>query len=146
MGELRLLCTTFFPTMRRRTTWTIGLIISVFSCKEKFCGEIQLGNRFVVALEQERNQIIYCTSDDYCCDSGWNAVPMGLTDYGSNEKWIIARTKADKYWIIDKEFDIDLDSCMDNQNCHKVLTDHIKGNLTEEEFIKNQTELGVASK
>ena len=125
-----------------RTTLTLVLISTVLSCKESVCGEIQLGSRFVVALEQKRNQIIYCTTDDYCCNSGWNAVPMGLTDYGFDERWIIARTRTDEYWIIDKDFDIDLSNCQD-KDCDKLLTDHIKGNLKPAEFEKQKKELGI---
>ena len=116
--------------------------MTLFSCKEKYCGEIQLGNKFVVALEQKRNEIIYCTSDHYCCDAGWNAVPMGLTDYGFNDRWIIARIRTDKYWIIDKDFDIDLTNC-DETHCDKILRDHIKGNLTRDDFEKMKKELGI---
>lgn len=107
--------------------------MSTISCKEKICGEVQLGNKFVVALEQKRNQIIYCTTDDYCCNSGLNAVPMGLTDYAFNDKWIIAKTLRDGFWIIDKDFDIISENC-EKDNCAETLESHIQGNLTEERF------------
>ena len=108
-------------------------LVSMLSCKEHFCGEIQLGNKFVVALEGSRSQIIYCTSDHYCCDAGLNAVPMGVTGYGFNEKWIIARTKTNEYWIIDKDFD-------DQIPLENTLKDHTIGNLNKEEFEKLKKE------
>ena len=122
-----------------RIALTLILAYCYFSCKEKLCGEIQLGDRFVVALEEKRNQIIYCTTNDYCCNSGLNAVPMGVTDYGFDDRWIIARTSADKYWIIDK----DLKVGSEKEDCYKILVDHIKGNLGLEEFDRLKKELGI---
>ena len=111
----------------------ILMTVLTVSCKETLCGEIQLGNKFVVALEQKRNQIIFCTTNDYCCNSGFNAVPIGLTDYAYDDKWIIAKTVKDGFWIIDKDFDINLDNC-EKENCDEILKSHIQGNLTDERF------------
>ena len=106
------------------------------------CGEIDLGNRFVLYLEQGRNQIIYCTSDDLCCNVGWNAAPSGVTEYGQNDKWIIAKTKADEYWIIDKEFQLDLNNC-DQTRCFEKFESQIKGPLDAVDFNKWKANIGA---
>ena len=58
---------------------------------------------------------------------------MGVTGYGFNEKWIIARTKTNEYWIIDKDFD-------DQIPLENTLKDHTIGNLNKEEFEKLKKE------
>jgi len=122
-------------------------LVSVFlfllstSCKETWCGEKDLGNRFALVSDKPI-QIIFCTTNDTCCDSGWTGVPGGVTEYGFDEKWIIAKREENDYWLIDKDFEIDLTG-FDVPGRYEFYQSHIKGNLTKKELNKIKDSLNI---
>jgi hypothetical protein len=111
------------------------------SCQEWWCGETNLGNRFALVSDKPI-QIIYCTSDNTCCDMGWDAVPLGVTEYGFDEKWIVAKRSENDYWIIDKDFEIDLTG-FDVPGRYEFYQSHIKGNLTKLNFDNIKDSLNI---
>lgn len=123
----------------------ILLLVSLIlfsSCQQWWCGETELGNRFVLVSDKPI-QIIYCTTEDICCNSGWTGVPGNVTDFGFDEKWIIAKRSENDYWIIDKNFEIDLTG-FDVPGRKEFFESHIKGNLTEREFLKMKDSLNIS--
>ncbi len=124
----------------------IGLVLLTLasSCQEWWFGETSLGNRFALVSDKPI-QIIFCTSDNICCDSGWTGVPGGVTEYGFNERWIIAKRSENDYWIIDKDFEIDLTG-FDVPGRYEFYESHIKGNLTKLKFDRMKDSLNISIK
>lgn len=119
------------------------MVLSIFtsSCQETWCGETDLGNRFALVSDKPI-QILFCTSDDICCNSGWIGVPGGVIEYGYDEKWIIAKRDTDDYWIINKDFEIDL-SGFDVPGRYEFYESHITGNLTKLEYERMKDSLNI---
>lgn len=127
----------------KKQFWIISLFTFLLttSCKESWCGEKDLGNRFTLVSDKPI-QIIFCTTNATCCDSGWTGVPGGVTEYGFNKKWIIAKRSENDYWIIDKDFEIDLTG-FDIPGRYKFYQSHLRGNLTKLEFDKMKDSLDI---
>lgn len=124
--------------------WTIfACVVLIVSsgCQEWWCGEVALGNNFALVSDKPI-QIIYCTSENACCDSGWPAVPGGVTEYGFDQRWIIAKRGDSEYWIIDKDFEIDMEG-FDVPGRHEYYDSHIIGKLSESEFIHITDSLNI---
>lgn len=117
-------------------------LILLFSTSCCFNAGKRLGNNFQFIVDNRDFQVIlYC--NDYCCNSGTDAVPPKVVSYNYNSKWIIAKSyDRDKdsiyYWIIDKDFKIEYDEHTD-----KKLKQQIIGNLDSVSFYKKLEELNI---
>lgn len=110
-------------------------------------GAHDFGNNLTL-LEGDRTEdrvIVYCTGRSAgCCDAGIPVIPSRvdtLSQYVQSAtadlNWIIAKTvnkdKSKGYWIIDKNFKIDLAKC-DVVNCDSIIQSHIIGPLDSTDF------------
>jgi hypothetical protein len=116
----------------------IGVSLFLCSC----CGFIKeeyLGNNFRLSeYDNVDRRILY--SDEKCSGSGIEIVPMTVTEYAYNSKWIIAKSRASRfgteyqYWIIDKDFRIDVKT--ESNNFNNVIRSHLIGPLDSLSFIQ----------
>lgn len=139
------------------TAFSLFLLIGISGCNicEEF-GSTYLGNR--IALPEgdkiEDRVIVFCTDSEGCCNGGLPIIPSNsdketsyVDEVRFDDKWIIVRTidqdKLEKrYWIIDKTFKITEKYC-DNIDCEGIISKYTKARLTEAEFEKKKTELGI---
>ena len=132
------------------------------SCVCELFGSHELGNN-IVLLEGDRPEdriIVYCTGrSGGCCSGGVSIIPTYenhikqdmYNEYvegaKSNNKWIIARSyrileKSHKFWIINKNFNIDSLDC-NKIDCDSVIQSHVIGPLDSLIFLEKVKELDV---
>jgi hypothetical protein len=131
----------------------LALIFSGTSCRQMW-GDHPLGNNLDL-LEGDHIQdrvIVFCTGKSGgSCVSGIPVIPSYkdlATWYvqvaESNEKWVIAmamnRNKSNSYWIINKNFKVDL-SNYGKTDCDSILQSHVIGPLNFAEFQNKIQEL-----
>lgn len=109
-------------------------------------GENDLGARFRLVNESKNNVYIeYCLSPS-CCTFGFDVVPSKVDDVAYDKRWIIARTvsekKGDSFWIIDKDFAIDVENCH-QESCKGVVNEHVRGPLKIDEFSTEKNQLQI---
>lgn len=123
-------------------------LLAVASCD--YCsavyGEDKLGSRFTLVKENEDQvYILYCTHGP-CCRSGFNIVPSKVEKINFDNRWVIATSiqanKEESYWVIDKNFEIDLQNC-DATKCDSVIMSHVKGPLGYSEFLQAKESLKI---
>jgi hypothetical protein len=121
-----------------------------------------LGNNLVL-LEGDNKKdraIVYCSGRSFgSCYAGIYVIPTNLqhmengryAEYvetaKSNNKWIIAKsvfvdTKDERYWIMDKDFKLDITNC-DSMNCDSILQSHVKGPFDINSFNGKKSDLGI---
>ncbi len=127
-------------------------IISAISCRE-FFGDHPLGNNFSLldGDKKEDRIIVYCAgNEENECNGGIFVIPRyrdhmlngKYAEYvetaKSNNDWIIAKSfqmnyRQEKYWIINKNFNIKNLDC-DKTNCDSIIQSHVIGPLNINEF------------
>ena len=115
-----------------------GLIVLFNSCCP-FIKEEGLGNNFYLSeYDHMDRRILY--AEESCSNSGIEIVPMTVTEYAYNSKWIIAKSSASrqtaegKYWIVDKAFKVKI--IQDNDSTINVIKSHVFGPFDSTEFIQ----------
>ena len=94
-------------------------------------------------------RILY--SEERCSVSGIEIVPMTVTAYANDSKWIIAKSRTSRfgteyqYWIINKNFKVDVKQKGDNTT--NIIKSHVTGPLDSASFIQkvnaNKIELAL---
>ncbi len=115
-----------------------GLIFLYNSCCP-FIKEESLGNNFYLSeYDNVDRRILY--SEESCSNSGIEIVPMTVTEYADNSKWIIAKSSASrqkaesKYWIVDKDFKVKI--IQDNDSTINVIKSHVFGPFDSTRFVQ----------
>ena len=116
----------------------VCLSLFIHSC----CGLIKeehLGSNFRLSeYDNLDRRILY--SEDRCSGSGIEIVPMTVTEYANDSKWIIAKSRTSRfgkeyhYWIIDKGFKIDVKTKSDSTI--NIIKSHVSGPLDSVSFIQ----------
>jgi hypothetical protein len=116
----------------------VGLSLFTQSC----CGFIKeehLGNNFRLSeYDNVDRRILY--SEEKCSGSGIEIVPMTVTEYAKDSKWIIAKSRTSRfgteyqYWIIDKGFKIGDKTKSDSTS--NVIKPCVAGPLDSLSFIQ----------
>ena len=116
----------------------IGLIFLYNSCCP-FMKEENLGNNFYLSeYDNVDRRILY--SEKACSNSGIEIVPMTVTEYAYDSKWIVAKSAFSKqvkdfqYWIIDKSFNAKI--IQDNDRKINVIKSHTLGPLDSIKFVQ----------
>jgi hypothetical protein len=124
----------------------LALIFSGTSCRQMW-GDHPLGNNLDL-LEGDHIQdrvIVYCTGKSGgACTGGMRVIPSNkdsatwyVQSAECNDKWVVAkamnRNKSISYWLINKDFNIDLLNC-EKIDCDSVLQCHVIGPLDFAEF------------
>ncbi len=121
----------------------IALIISTgfafYSCIDSaFIKEERLGNNFILSeFDNVDRRIFYCQTS--CSGSGIEIVPMTVTEYAQDKKWIIAKSRTSRfgtdyqYWIINKDFT--LKKMQDYDNTLSILKSNVYGPFDSSTFI-----------
>ena len=138
-----------------------AIVTSIDSCSE-FFGNHSLGNNFSL-LEGDKIEdriIVYCAGkEENECNGGTFVVPRykdhmingKYAEYvetaKSNNNWIIAKTfqmhaKLEKYWIINKKFNIANLNC-DKINCDSIIQSQVIGPLNINEFQEKTKKLKI---
>jgi hypothetical protein len=116
------------------------LIISLLlhSCCP-FIKEDDLGNNFRLSeYDNVDRRILY--SKQSCSGSGIEIVPMTVTAYANDDKWIIAKSRKERsaaryqYWIINKDFEVDMTKDIDG--AIRIIESHVAGPLDQVSFIQ----------
>ena len=101
--------------------------------------EDHLGKNFRLSeYDNVDRRILY--SEERCSVSSIEIVPMTVTAYAYDSKWIIAKSRTSrfgrdyKYWIIDKGFKIDDNTS--NEKTSEVIKSHVAGPLDSASFEK----------
>lgn len=141
-----------------RALFLLGALLA--SCTSSFWGDNSLGEHFTLLEGDARRDraIVYCTSREYgSCVAGIPIIPSrnDLTDgksaryvdtATSSSRWIIARAieanNNKSYWIIDKDFAVDLTKC-EQVDCDSLIHRHVLGPLELEDFLKESSKLGL---
>jgi hypothetical protein len=126
-------------------TLILGLI-PFSSCDYcKLLGEENLGSNFsLIEADKDHIYINYCITDG-CCDAGIKAIPSKVVDVSFDYFFIIAKSRNsenDEYWIVNKNFDFDLEECRD-KNCREIVNSNILGPLTHSEYKTKKDSLGI---
>lgn len=128
----------------------VGLTFFIHSC----CGFIKeehLGNNFRLSeYDKVDRRILY--SAENCSGSGIEIVPMTVTAYANDSKWIVAKSRTSRfgteyqYWIINKDFKIDAVEKGDSTN--NVIKSHVSGPLDSASFVQlvNANRIGLTLK
>jgi hypothetical protein len=116
----------------------VGLSLFFISC----CGfveEEELGNNFRLSeYDNVDRRILY--SEEKCSGSGIEIVPMTVTAYANDPKWIVAKSRTSRfgteyqYWIIDKGFKVDVAAKPDSTTT--LLKSHLLGPLDSASFAQ----------
>ena len=125
------------------------VLVSLNTASCDYCktvqGEESLGGRFsLINEDQDKSYILYCTSDE-CCNVGFPAVPSKVDAFQFNNKWIVARSIQDAevgFWIIDKEFKVDLNRC-DEIDCNATVKANVFGPFSQSEFLFKKDSLKI---
>ena len=112
-----------------------GLSLFIHGC----CGatrEEHPGNNFRLSeYDNVDRRILY--SEEKCSGAGIEIVPMTVIEYANDSKWIIAKTRIARpgleyqYWIIDRNFQIDVRAENDS-----IIKSHVTGPLDSVTFIQ----------
>jgi hypothetical protein len=117
-----------------------SILISCDFCKV-FNHEESLGSNFSLIEEN----ILYCTSQS-CCNIGFPVIPPKIREVRFNDQWIIVKSiqkvNVISYWIIDKEFDIDLDKCAEIK-CDSIIKANVFGPFLQKEFLQKKDSLNI---
>ncbi|NTS42886.1 hypothetical protein HRG84_18505 [Flavisolibacter sp. BT320] len=128
----------------------IGLSFLIHSC----CGFIKekhLGNNFRLSeYDNVDRRILY--SEEKCSGSGIEIVPMTVTEYANDAKWIIAKSRTSRfgteyqYWIINKDFKIE--TVANGESSNNVIKSHVSGPLDSASFVEvvNAKRIGLVLK
>ena len=118
---------------------SIGLIFLFNSCCP-FIKEENIGNNFYLSeYDNVDRRILY--SEKACSNSGIEIVPMTVTEYAYNSKWIVAKNSVSRfggnyqYWIIDKNFKVKI--IQDNDSTINVIKSHIFGPFDSTKFVQS---------
>jgi hypothetical protein len=112
--------------MRKKIgVFIIALSLIFNSCDScLFIKEEHLGNNFILSeYDNVDRTILY--SEKRCSGSGIEIVPMTVTEYANDAKWIIAKSRGYQYWIIDKTFNVKL--IQDNDSTLNIIKSHVYG-------------------
>ena len=109
----------------------LSLTLIFHSCDDcGFIKEESLGNNFVLSeYDNVDRRILY--SEKRCSGSGIDIVPMTVTEYAIDSKWIIAKSRTSRletehqYWIISKDFKVKL--LQDNDSTLNIIKSHVYG-------------------
>ena len=124
----------------RKTTGLLMVALSLFfhSCCWS-AKEDHLGNNFRVSeYDNVDRRILY--SEERCAVSGIEIVPMTVTAYANNSKWIIAQSRTSRfgtayqYWIINKDFNVNAGAKGDSMN--DLIKSHVFGPLDSASFVQ----------
>ncbi|MEO5943575.1 MAG: hypothetical protein ABIP30_07645 [Ferruginibacter sp.] len=115
-----------------------GLMFLYNSCCP-FIKEEGLGNNFYLSeYDNVDRRILY--SEESCSNSGIEIVPMTVTEYAYNLKWIIVKSsesrqkEKDRYWIVDKDFKVKI--IQNNDSTINVIKSHVLGPLDSTRFVQ----------
>jgi hypothetical protein len=115
-----------------------GLMTLYNSCCP-FIKEESLGNNFYLSeYDNVDRRILY--SEESCSNSGIEIVPMTVTEYADNSKWIIAKsstsrqTAESKYWLVDKDFKVKI--IHDNDSTINIIKSHVFGPFDSTNFVQ----------
>lgn len=104
-----------------------------------FIKEENLGNNFYLSeYDNVDRRILY--SEKTCSNSGIEIVPLTVTEYAYDLKWIVAKSvllrqgKDIKYWIIDKSFKVKI--TQDSDSIINVIKSHILGPFDSTKFVQ----------
>jgi hypothetical protein len=109
----------------------LTLTLIFHSCDDcGFIKEQSLGNSFVLSeYDNVDRRILY--SEERCSGSGIEIVPMTVTEYANDSKWIIAKSRTSRfeteyqYWIIRKDFKVKL--LQDNGSTLNTIKSYVYG-------------------
>jgi hypothetical protein len=107
--------------------------------------EEHLGSNFYLSeYDNVDRRILY--QKERCTGSGIEVVPLTVTHYACNNKWIIAKSVVSgdsiQHWIIDKDFD--LDGKPDRYKSREDLKYSIVGPLDSAEFTFVAKQRGIS--
>ena len=145
---------------------TLYLYLLLIGCHQGI--SIDLGNN-IVLLEGDRKEdriIVFCSSpNSNNCYSGVYIVPSLYSNHmdlkgnyeeyvenaKSNSNWIIVKTKMvstniNRYWIIDKDFKLNVERCGKELDCAKLLQRQVTGPLSFNLFKNKCQELNIGMK
>jgi len=109
-----------------------GMMVLCNSCCP-FIKEESLGNNFYLSeYDNVDRQIFY--SEKSCSGSGIGIVPMTVTEYAYNADWIIAKSSAERYWIVDKNFKVKI--IQDNDSTINIIKSHVFGPFDSTNFFQ----------
>ncbi|RYE37345.1 MAG: hypothetical protein EOP48_28905 [Sphingobacteriales bacterium] len=104
-----------------------------------FVEEEHLGNNFRLSeYDNVDRRILY--SEEKCSGSGIEIVPMTVTEYAYDSKWIIAKSRTSRfetafqYWIIDKGAKIEVKA--ESGSTSNVIKPYLTGPLDSVSFIQ----------
>jgi hypothetical protein len=110
-----------------------------------FVKEAHLGNNFRLSeYDNVDRRILY--SEERCSGSGIEIVPMTVTAYASDSKWIIAKSRTSRfgheyqYWVIDKDFKTD---GTNGDSTISIVRSHVSGPLDSATFIQKVNSNGI---
>jgi hypothetical protein len=116
----------------------IGLMVLYNSCCP-FIKEENLGNNFYLSeYDNVDRRILY--SENACSNSGIEIVPMTVTEYAYDLKWIVAKSslarqgKDLRYWIIDKSFKVKI--IQNNDSTIDVIKSHVLGPFDSTKYVQ----------
>lgn len=151
--------------MKRRLGIVLVLIIQfsiLGSCD--LSEHADLGNKLTIfeGDKPEDRVIVYCTGYSFgYCKAGIYIIPTYEEHYDktgkyaeyvttakSDEKWVIAKTvqidnNQERYWIIDKGFNIKDVDCQ-TLNCDSILQSYVIGRLDSQTFAEKVQELDIS--
>lgn len=116
----------------------IGFSLFIQSCCA-FIKENDLGNNFRLSeFDNVARRILY--AEEKCSNSGIEIVPMTVTAYASNSKWIIAKVRKPRsgmkyeYWIIQKVSTIEGDT--EKDRAENAIKNQVTGPLDSSSFLQ----------
>lgn len=133
---------------------TCFLVFVIYSWPE-WWGDYSLGNNYHLLEGDNKDRVIvYCTGKNWgACHAGIAVVPstkdtstLYVENANEDNDWILAKTKnkdkSESYWIIYKNFKVDLNNCIKN-NCDSIIQSHVTGPLTFHSFKSKLKELHI---
>jgi len=123
---------------KNKVLFFIGIMFLYNSCCP-FIKEENLGGNFYLSeYDNVDRRILY--SEKACSNSGIEIVPMTVTEYAYDLKWIVAKSalsrqgKDFQYWIIDKSFKVKI--LQDNDSTINVIKLHVLGPFDSAKFVQ----------
>jgi len=124
----------------RKNTAFLMVCFSVFfhSCCWSIKGK-NLGNNFRLSEYDNVDRRIP-SSEERCSGSGIEIVPMTVTAYANDWKWIVAKSRTSRfeavyqYWIINKDFKVDVATKGDSIN--NLIKTYVSGPLDATSFVQ----------
>jgi hypothetical protein len=134
-----------------------SILILIFIARSSciLFGSHNLGGKFFL-LEGDKltdKVVVYNTKSFGCCYTGIPVIPADVVNPSTyvdgakyNRKWIIVRSinmdQAESYWIIDKNFKLNLDNCAEI-DCDSIIQSHVKGPFDLVSFNDKLKELNI---